>query len=247
MSATRRATLLVALLAIGVSARAQDGGTGFLFKEPSWSLAIRGGFAMPTAGSDLFALATSQFTLNRSDFRSLDGSAELAFRVKSRLDLVFGAAISGMSKASESRGWKGSDNLPIAQTTNFRRMPVSLSARYYLQPRGRTIGHFAWVPASYAAYVGAGVGMTNYDFDQSGEFVDSTTKKILPGDLHSGGWAPMAQALAGIDWSIGPRWALTTEAKYVTASASLDPKDFSGFHRLDLSGFSTSIGFYVRF
>jgi hypothetical protein len=236
--------LAAAAVVIAAPASAQQG-NGFLFGEPSGSFAFRGGWAVPSAGSDLFGLATSQFTLNRSDFRSLDGSMELALTVRPQLDLVFNAAISGVSRRSESRDYIGSDGLPIFQTTNFQRIPVSVSARYYLQPRGRSVSRFAWVPARYATYVGAGVGMMNYEFEQNGEFVDSTTKNIFRDHFHSGGWTPLAQAMAGVDWSLGPRWALTTEAKYVSAGTTLH-SDFDGY-RLDLSGFSTSVGFSVRF
>ena len=246
MSATRRGTLLVTLLAIGVSARAQDGGNGFLFKEPSWSLAIRGGFAMPTLGSDLFSFTTSRLTLNRGDFRSLDAGAAVALRVTERFDVVLDAALSGMRKGSEFRDWMDNSGRPIQQTTSFKRNPVTANARYFLQPRGRTIGHFAWVPAAYATYVGAGVGMMDYEFDQAGDWIDATTKKVFSDHFHSSGWAPMVQAFAGIEWSLGPRWALTTEAKYVSASAELS-SDYSGFKRLDLSGFSPSVGLHVRF
>lgn len=245
MSASR-AILFVAVLAVAAPARAQDGGSGFLFSEPSGSLALRGGLALPMAGSDLFSFTTSQLTLNRGDFRAIDASVEIAFRVRPRLDVVVSGALSGMSKRSEFRDWTGSDGRPIEQTTSFKRNPIALSARYYLQPRGRNIGHFAWVPARFATYVGAGAGMMDYEFDQNGDFIDDATKNVFADHFGSKGWVPMAQALAGIDWSIGPSWALTTEAKYISASADLS-KDFAGFHRLDLSGFSTSVGFYVRF
>jgi hypothetical protein len=243
-----RVKSLAAVLAFAISSAAPASaqqGNGFLFGEPSGSFSFRGGWAVPSAGSDLFGLATSQFTLDRSQFRSPDASMELALRVKPQLDIVLNAAISGVSKRSESRNYIGSDGLPIFQTTNFQRLPVSVSARYYLQPRGRSVGRFAWVPARYATYVGAGVGMMNYEFEQSGEFVDSTTKNIFPDHFRSDGWTPMAQALAGVEWSLGPRWALTTEAKYVSAGTTVRG-DFDGY-RLDLSGFSTSVGFSVRF
>ena len=241
-----RAIFLVAALAVAAPVQAQNGGNGFLFGEPIWSFALRGGFAMPSAGSDVFSFSTSQLTLNRSDFNSMDASAEVALRVMPRLDVVLNAAFSGMTKQSESRGYTGSDGLPIQQTTSFKRDPITLSARYYLQPRGRSVGRFAWVPARFATYVGAGAGLMSYEFDQSGDFVDYSTLKVFGDHYRSAGWTPMAQAFAGIDWSLGPRWALTTEAKYVSASADLGT-DFQGFHRIDLSGFSPSVGLYVRF
>jgi hypothetical protein len=56
----------------------------------------------------------------------------------------------------------------------------------------------------------------------------------------------MAQLFAGAEWSMGPGWALRTEARYVSASAALS-SDFVGFHHIDLSGVTTNVGFFVRF
>jgi hypothetical protein len=53
-------------------------------------------------------------------------------------------------------------------------------------------------------------------------------------------------AQTGIDYSLNPRFALTGEARYTWAQGSLS-HDFQGFQKLDLSGFSTSIGVAVRY
>jgi len=123
---------------------------------------------------------------------------------------------------------------------------VTVNARYYLMDRGRQIGHFAWVPNRFAPYVGAGAGLMYYEFGQKGDFIDNTTLAVFPDAFHSGGWAPMAQLSAGVEWSLGSRWALRTEARYLTASAA-PSSDFPGFHRIDLSGVTSSAGLFVRF
>jgi outer membrane protein W len=225
---------------------AQDSGDGFLFRQPSGSWSLRGGFAMPSANSDLFSFTTSNLTVNRGDFDAFDLGADLAFALSPRLDLVFDISYSGMSKGSEFRNFVDNNQQPIQQTTSFQRTPITVNARYYLTPRGRQIGHFAWVPNRVVPYVGAGVGAMYYDFTQKGDFIDDSTRAVFNDSFHSGGWAAMAQAIAGIEWSIGPHWALKTEARYLTASAA-PSSDFSGFHRIDLSGVTSSVGFFVRF
>jgi outer membrane protein W len=240
------ASFAASALAVVQPARAQDAGDGFLFQRPSGSWSLRGGVAMPSAGSDLFSSTTSNFTVNRGDFRALDFGADLAFTVGPRLDLVLDVSYSGMSKGSEYRDFVDNKQLPIEQTTSFQRTPVTVSARYYLSDRGRQIGHYAWVPNRIVPYVGAGVGAMSYEFDQKGDLIDNSTLAVLPDALRSGGWAPMAQLFAGAEWSMGPGWALRTEARYLTASATLS-SDFVGFHRIDLSGMTTSVGFFVRF
>jgi opacity protein-like surface antigen len=245
-----RATLLVSAIAstfaVAMPVCAQDSGDGFLFQRPSGSWSFRGGYAMPNAGSDIFAFTTSNLTLNRSDFNALDFGADLAFTIQPRLDLVFDISYSGMNKGSEFRNFVDNNQQPIEQSTSFARTPLTVSMRYYLTARGRELGHFAWVPNRIVPYIGAGVGAMNYSFNQKGDFIDDSTRAVFPDAFHSGGWAPMAQALAGVEWSVTTGWAIRTEARYLTASAT-PSSDFSGFHRIDLSGVTTSVGFLVRF
>jgi len=245
-----RASVLAVVVASALSvprlAPAQESGDGFRFQPPSGSWSLRGGFAMPSAGSDLFSFTTSTLKIDRSDFRAFEYGADLAFTITPRLDLVFDISHSGMSKGSEFRDFVDNNEQPIQQTTGFQRTPLTVNGRYYLAERGRQIGHYAWVPSHFVPYVGAGVGAMSYGFDQSGDFIDHNTLAVFADSFHSSGWVPMAQALAGVEWSAGPSWALRAEVRYLTASAA-PGGDFSGFHRIDLSGVTSSLGFIVRF
>ena len=245
-----RAAVLSSVAALAFAAagpvRAQGAGDGFLFQRPSGSFTLRGGFALANANSDLFSFTTSNLTVNRGDFSAIDFGADLAFTIHPRVDLVLDVSHSGMSKGSEFRNFVDNSQLPIQQTTSFQRTPVTVNARYYLAARGRQIGRYAWIPNRMVPYVGAGIGMMNYEFTQKGDFIDHVTLAVFPDAFHSGGWAPMGQLLAGVEWAMGPGWALRTEARYLTASAA-PSNDFAGFHRIDLSGVTSSVGFFVRF
>ncbi len=225
---------------------AQDSGDGFLFRKPTGSWSLRGGFAMPSANSDLFKFTTGELTINKGDFSSVDFGADLSFSVTPRVDLNLDVSFSGMSKESEFRYFVDNNQLPIQQKTSFERTPITVNARFYLMDRGRQISRYAWVPAAVTPYVGAGVGMMHYNFEQKGDFIDATTKAVFADGFQSGGWVPMVQALAGVEYSLGSTWALRAEARYLQASAA-PSSDFSGFHRIDLSGVTSSFGFFVRF
>jgi opacity protein-like surface antigen len=240
------AAMIASALAVAGPVRAQDSGDGFLFHRPSGSWSLRGGFAMPGAHSDVFSFTTSNLTVNHADFGALDLGADLAFAVTPRLDVVLDVSYSGMKKGSEFRDFVDNNQLPIQQTTSFQRTPVTVNARYYLTERGRQVGRFAWIPNRVVPYVGAGAGAMYYEFDQKGDFIDNSTLAVFPDAFHSAGWAPMAQALAGVEWSVGPGWAIKTEARYLASSAT-PSTDFVGFHRIDLSGVTSSVGFFVRF
>ncbi len=243
-----RGALLAALVALVApsAARAQRSGDGFLFGPPAGSFTLRGGFDRASAGSDVFSDAEHLLTLGRNDFSGLTVGADLAFRVAPRVDIALGAAYSGSEAPSEFRDFVDQDDLPIEQSTSFRRVPLTASVKAYLTPRGRSIGRFAWVPATVAPYVGAGGGAMWYQFRQEGDFVDFQSNEIFPDDLTSSGWTPTGHALAGVDFSLGPRFLLTGEGRYTWARASLSG-DFVGFDRIDLSGFAVTAGVAVRF
>lgn len=238
------------LLLLGTSAprvaQGQASGQGFLLQRPIGSITLRGGYAHASASSDLFDFVTNQLTLNRSDFSSPTGQVDLAFRIAPRLDVDFGAGLSRSSSPSEYRTLIDQNNQPIQQTTSFERVPLTADLRFFLTPPGRSIGQFAYVPARFAPYIGAGAGMIGYEFKQTGDFVDPNTNYVFNSDLSSSGWAPEAHALVGADYSLSPRFALSGEAKYLWAKGSLN-NDFSGFDKIDLSGFTTTIGLKLRF
>ena len=253
LSGTSRLVLgvfLPVLLLLGVAAprlaQAQGSGQGFLFQRPIGSIAVRGGYAHASASSDLFDFVTNTLTLRRNDFSSPTGQVDLSFRVAPRVDIDLGAGIARSSSPSEYRKLIDQNNQPIQQTTSFERVPLTADVRLYLTAPGRAIGHFAWVPARFAPYVGVGGGMVGYEFKQSGDFVDPSNNNVFTSNLSSSGWAPEAQGVVGADYSLSPRFALTGEAKYLWAKGRLNDS-FSTFDRIDLSGFTTTIGLKARF
>jgi hypothetical protein len=221
-------------------------GDGFLFQPPPVTLSIRAGYDRALAGSDIFSLSTEQLTLNRGSFSAPSVAVDLGVRVAPRLDVVAGISFSPATARSESRGFVGTDDLPIEQSTEFRRVPVTLGVKGYLMPRGRSIGRYAWVPARFAPYVGGGGGVMWHRFRQSGEFVDFETLDVFPDEYLTSGWTPTAHAMAGLEYSVGARVSLTGEARYTWARADMS-SDFARFDRIDLSGLAATAGLAFRF
>jgi len=235
------------LLALGIAvpARAQMSGDGFLFHRPNARITIRGGYAVARAGSDLFDFTTSQLTLNKRDFSGLSVGANVGFPVTDRLEIAFDAGYSHTSKRSEFRDLVDNNRLPIEQSTVFDRVPLTANLKYYLSPPGQGIGSAAWIPAKVTPWLGAGAGMMKYRFKQDGDFVDANTNNVFTSTFDSDEWAPVAQGLAGVDFSITPLIAITTEARYLYGKGSLS-RDFGGFDKIDLSGISASVGLSFR-
>ena len=238
--------LALALSLVALPAAAQTSGNGFLFRKPVASLNLRGGFSHATAGSDIFSFSAKQFTLGRGDFSGPTAAADLGINLSPRLQLVLGTAYSASETRSEYRDFVDNNREPIEQTTTFMRVPATASLKAYLAPTGRTVGKFAWVPSRYAPFVGAGGGGMWYRFKQEGDFINTQTLVIRTDRLESTGWTKTAHAFAGVDFSLSPRFAITTEGRYDWGEANLDEQVFSNFEPIDLSGLSATVGIHIR-
>ena len=244
-------TLALGAAALAVTARPIEAqsGKGFLFGAPKGSFTIRGGYAVPTAGSGVFSDAISQLTIDKRDFSSLNWGGDISYSPNTRFDIVFDVEVSSANHNSEFRDWVDNDDRPIEQATKFKRIPLTVGMRYYLAERGQEISRFAYVPRKYAPYVGVGAGAMYYRFKQEGDFVDFATEnlEVFSAEIEDSGWTPMAHGMAGVDYSVGPWFALTLEGRYQWAKARLDPAVFEGYDKLDLTGFTGTVGFKVRF
>ncbi len=235
-----------ALFLAPLHSSAQDSGDGFLFRAPRVQLGIRGGFALATAGSEIFDFSREELTLEKSDFNGGSVGVEVAFRASERVDVVLGFTASGNTTRSEFREWVGEDDLPIEQETSFRRRPFTVSARYFFSDRGRRISRFAWIPNRLSPYVLGGVGAMWYEFAQDGDFVDFEDLGIFTTRFQSSGWSPMAHLGGGFEMSLSPRVLMNVDGRYEFASTGLS-QDFVDFDDIDLSGFQVSLGLALRF
>lgn len=240
---------MVALLAVAAPGMVDaQGGDGFLFREPRVTLKFETGYGFQRAQGALFDDLLARQTLDRRSFDSPYLGGELAVRVDERVDVAIGVGYQGSSTVSELWEWEGTDGLPIEQVNELTLVPVTVAGRYFLKPRGRSIGRFAWVPEKVVPYVGAGIGLMSYSLEISGEFVDESDPgfPIYTDRLTSSRTTFMARGLAGVDLALGSQFVLNGEARYNYARGTLDP-DFSGFGDIDLDGFQLVAGVAVRF
>ncbi len=237
---------LAAALAVPVAASAQSGGPGFLFRRPAYSFGIKGGYAVAQARSEIFDFAREQLTLDTNDFASSAWGAEFAVRATERLDVSAEVGVTHTDQRSEFRDWVDLDDLPIEQTTKFTRVPMTLSAKFYIRDRGRSVSQFVWVPERWSPYVGAGGGAIWYEFEQKGDFVDFETLDVFGAVLSSEGTTGTAHVFAGLDVSLSTKVVMTGEGRYSWGKMDMD-SDFIDFDGIDLGGFQATIGLSFRF
>ena len=228
------------------SASVPPGNPDFLLGRPRATIGVRGNWMKAGAGSDLFDFVTETLTIDRKDFNTATFAAELGINVTPRVDILAGFDIGQTTTPSEYRDFIDNRGLPIQQSTQFKQMQLTASGKLSLIPRGRNISRFAWIPRTIVPYVGAGGGVTNYVFNQYGDFVDFADNHVFAESFRSSGWTPVVHAFGGTDIKVYRRLYLSLEGRYSWASAELD-QDFIDFDPIDLGGFRFGVGFHYAF
>jgi hypothetical protein len=244
---------LVAALVAPPAALAQ-GGPGFLFDRPRVSLGIRTGYILPTISSPLFDDARQWYNLNRFDFDAPYLGGEIAARVSERWDVALGGGWSRAASRSHYRQFVeevGGTPVEIEQENRFQTVSATLGARYYLSDRGRRIGRFAWVPSAITPFVGAGAGVTWYELEQVGDFVDQADPAcpdacpIYTDLLRTDGSGATLYAGLGADVSLGKQVYLSAEGRYSLGNAGVSGQ-YAAYDDIDLSRLQLIAGISLR-
>ena len=240
-------SLLVALV-LAAPAAAQDrpslpgrDSPDFLFARPDASVTVRGSWLFARSGSDWYNFVTDLLTLDSKDFNAPGFGFDANVPLTRRLDVQVSFDINRVSKLSEYRDWVDNNRLPIEQQTTLREINRGGNIRYALTDRVRQVGNFVWVPRRIVPFVGAGAGALHYKLEQSGDFVDFVDSSVFSDRFASRGWAPSAQAFAGVDVQVLKRVFVTVDGRYLWAAADLQ-RDWIDFDPIDLTGFRLSGG-----
>ena len=214
----------------------------FLFGRPRGFYGLSGGWIQASQRGSIFDFVREQFTVGEGAFDSAMIRFAFGLALAPRTDLLFEMGVNQATVPSENRKFLNdnntddtSDDYPITQTTQLKQVPLGVSVRYWLRPRGREVGRYAWVPHRVAPYVGIGGGTQRYRFTQEGDFVDYRDFAIFSGVFHSQGWAASGHVFGGTSIKLTRRVFAGMEARYVWADTPLS-NDFSFSDSIDLSG-----------
>jgi hypothetical protein len=131
----------------------------------------------------------------------------------------------------------GSDGFEIAQDLKLRVTPIMFTVRFL------PFGH----RNSVQPYVGAGVGLFNWRYAETGEFVDRSDDSIFRASYVDQGNDVGTVILGGIRAPVGDIFAAGVELQYHDANGSLDTsKGFFG-DKVDLSGWTTQFTLRMKF
>ncbi len=218
----------------------------FLFSPPRYSIGLRGGWAFNRSDGEIYDFLTNTLTLSRSAFDGFAGAIDGSWQLMPWLDIVLGLEVSSRTTSSEFRGSVDEFGNPIEQETSLTQLPITLSVKLYPFDRGRRVSQFAWIPATFVSYVGAGVGATWYELKQAGEFIDIDTREIFEDVFTSDGWAFAGHAFVGFEVKYTRSVGLVLEGRYYWANTELGGS-FDGFDPIDLNGARIMAGLNYKF
>jgi outer membrane protein W len=128
-----------------------------------------------------------------------------------------------------------SNGSEIEQTLKLRVVPLTATVRWL------PLGHHNGVEP----YIGAGVGVFNYRYSESGQFL-ATDRSIFRGTFVGSGTATGPVILGGIRVPVGS-WGVGGELRYQSAEGTLPAdQDFSA-NKIDLGGFTYTFTLNFRF
>ncbi len=245
---------LFAMAAIGAIALLT---TGHAVADPpgrAGSVGFRFGGFFPSGDSDFWATKEAAFTLDRSDLNGAIGGVGYTASINNYFEFDVNADAYAASSRSADRFFEDQDGFPILHDTRLSIVPLTVGFRVLpagrYARRGKDGGRYVRRPA---LYIGAGVGMSYWQYEEEGDFVvpdppPLTTFSIVYDRFKDTGLAFEKHVMIGIELPVAPEWNITLEARHAWVEATPSdafPSLSSG--KLDLGGTSGFVGAARRF
>jgi outer membrane protein W len=170
------------------------------------------------------------------EFHGPTGGAEWLIGLNDFIEAGLGVGVTSQTVPSVYLDYVNSDRSEIEQDLKLRTVPFTATVRFL--PLGR---RDAFIP-----YVGAGVGIIRWRYEETGEFVDFSDGAIFRDTFKADGAATGPVILGGARFPLGSV-DIGGEVRYQYAKGDL-PNDlgFSGT-KIDLGGFTYLLTFNIKF
>jgi hypothetical protein len=199
------------------------------------AFALRGEDAR--AEGDVLIKNRELFLFDFSDFRSPSLTAEWLVPIGDYVEAGAGIGFARRTVPTIYDDFVRPDGTEIDQEIRLRTVPMAATVR--ILPFGRN--------RAFQPYVGGGIGVTNWRYSETGDFIDFTVagRPIFHDSFTATGTAVGPVAVFGARVPMG-RTSLGGEIRYQKAEGDLDERDFLG-PTLDLGGFHYVATFGIRF
>ncbi len=213
---------------------------------------LRLGIFMPAGDSDFWDDTGDVFTLDISDFDDFTAGFSYVHPSSNHVEIGVNFDLYGGNSSSVYRDFVDEDGFTIPHDTDLSLLPLTVDVRlipggrYRVRPGGRYV-------LKPVFYIGAGLGVTFWEYEEEGFFLDFTDYPEDPPVVFydrfvDDGAAFEVHALAGVEIPIGRRTNLLFEGRFSVSEDDLGG-DFAGLPatELDLSGTSIAGGLSFRF
>jgi hypothetical protein len=242
MNRTAGIVALSAALALSAVAPARAAGPG----DGAFNFRMGGFF--PTGDGAFWEANEEAFTLDHSDFNSLIGGVGYTASLNNFVEFGLGIDFYYASVRAADRNFVDQDGFAILHDSRLSIVPMTVDLKFLPAGRYKRRGpdgrNFVRRPAFY---VGGGIGLDYWQYEEEGDFVASDLS-IVYDRLKESDIAFEKHLMAGIEFPVSPQWYITVEARQSWAEdtpggafSSVNPGE------LDLGGTSVFVGGSYRF
>ena len=171
------------------------------------------------------------------DFNGASFGAEWLVAVTDYIEVGAGISFYQRTVPSIYERLQADDLSEIEQDLKLRQVPMSASVRFL--PLGRT--------GSFQPYIGAGIGVINWRYTETGEFVDFDDQ-IFRATFTAKGNATGPVILGGVRFPVADVWTVGGEVRWHQAEGDTGGID-EGFlgDKIDLGGLTYNFAVHFRF
>ena len=190
-----------------------------------------GGFSNDVLVNNLDFLA-----FNVKDFSGGTVNLEYLVGVGEFMEAGLGVGLYKRSVPSVYADFVNDNGREIEQNLRLRIVPFSATIR--ILPFGRS--------APVEPYIGAGLGVFNWRYSETGEWIDFTDSSLYRDSYVGSGSTTGPLVLGGLRFPAGA-WAIGAEVRYQKAEGDLPNDQFFSAEKIDLGGWNWVATFNVRF
>jgi outer membrane protein W len=186
--------------------------------------------------SDVLVNNLDFLAFDLKDFNGVTANAEYLVGLGEHLDAGLGVGLYRRTVPSVYADFVNVNGAEIQQDLRLRIVPFTATVRFL--PFGRS--------AAFHPYLGAGLGVFNWRYSESGEFVDFSDRSIYRDSFVGSGTATGPVVLGGVSIPTS-LFDIGGEVRYQNATGDLPrAEDFSA-DKVDLGGWTYLATFRIRF
>jgi outer membrane protein W len=186
---------------------------------------------------DVLLADLSSLLFEINDFNGFTFGGEWLFTLNEYIEGGVGLGFYQKTVPSVYRDFQDNDGSEIAQDLKLRIVPITATARFL--PIGRR--------GPVEPFIGAGIGIFNWRYSETGEFVDFSDGTIFRDRFAASGNAVGPVVLAGVRAPVGDTILVGGEIRWQKAEGDTSKELGLLGTKIDLGGWTTSFTMHFRF